>query len=140
MTNSGQFEEVCLCNSKIKTGWTTENGIPLCNICGKVDVKACVEMAGESWHARAELPKVPEGMAIVPVADLEVIVEVVRGMLYTAYNNAMPVCCGKPGQQCCGNPDPEWNAEDMKVMDSLGPIEKMISAMLAAAKEPQCPK
>lgn len=75
MTNSGQFEEVCLCNSEIKTGWTTENGIPLCNICGKVDVKACVEMAGESWHARAELPKAPEGMALVPLDALSRIME-----------------------------------------------------------------
>lgn len=76
-------------------------------------------------------------MALVPVDDLDAIAEVVRGMLHTAYQNAMPVCCGKPGQQCCGNPDPEWSAEDMKVMDSLGPIEKRISAMLAATNESQ---
>ena len=77
------------------------------------------------------------GHVRVPVDVLEAIVEVVRGMLHTAYQNAMPVCCGKPGQQCCGNPDPEWNAADMEVMDSLGPVEKRISAMLAAAREKQ---
>lgn len=75
------------------------------------------------------------GMALVPVDDLEAIVEVVRGMLHAAYQNAMPVCCGKPGQQCCGSPGPEWNAADIEVMDSLGPVEKRISAMLAATKE-----
>lgn len=90
------------------------------------ELEACAERMDQN---------VPEGMALVPVDDLEAIVEVVRGMLYTAYQNAMPVCCGKRGQQCCGNLEPEWNASDMEVMDSLGPVEKRISAMLAATKE-----
>jgi len=75
------------------------------------------------------------GHARVPVDVLETILEVVRGKLNEAYQNAMPVCCKKSGQECCGNPVAEWNPSDMELMDSLGPVEKTISAMLTASKE-----
>lgn len=71
----------------------------------------------------------------VPVDVLETILEVVRGKLNEAYQNAMPVCCGQPGQECCGNPVAEWNPSDIELMDSLGLVEKTISAMLAVSKE-----
>lgn len=75
------------------------------------------------------------GHARVPVDVLETILEVVRGKLNEAYQNAMPVCCKKAGQECCGNPVAEWNPSDIELMDSLGPVEKTISAMLTASKE-----
>ena len=76
-----------------------------------------------------------EGHVRVPVDEIETILEVVRGNLNEAYQNAIPVCCRKAGQQCCGNPVAEWNQADMALMDSLGPVEKTISAMLSASKE-----
>jgi hypothetical protein len=76
-----------------------------------------------------------DGKVLVPVDDLADILDVVRDALHRAYNNATPVCCGRLGQECCGNPDPEWSAEDSAIMESLGPIEKSITALLAAAKE-----
>ena len=75
------------------------------------------------------------GHVRVPVDVLETILEVVRGKLNEAYQNAMPVCCGQPGQECCGNPVAEWNPSDIELMDSLGPVEKTISAMLTASKD-----
>lgn len=75
------------------------------------------------------------GHVRVPVDVLETILEVVRGKLNEAYQNAMPVCCGQPGQECCGNPVAEWNPSDIELMDSLGPVEKTISAMITASKE-----
>lgn len=78
-----------------------------------------------------------DGKVLVPVDELAVILDLVRDSLQGAYQSATPVCCGKSWQECCGNPDPEWSAEDSAIMESLGPIEKSITAMLAASQEPQ---
>lgn len=52
---SPKVPQSCACSREITTGWTTDNGIPLCNVCGRVDVNAAFEMAKEP-------PKVPQGV------------------------------------------------------------------------------
>ena len=109
------------------------------------DVEEFIRLHGYelAWHSYTEycvsqddLRQWMAGHARVPVDVLETILEVVRGKLNEAYQNAMPVCCGQPGQECCGNPVAEWKPSDIELMDSLGPVEKTISAMLTASKEP----
>jgi len=76
-----------------------------------------------------------DGKVLVPVDDLADILDVVRDALHRAYNNATPVCCGRGRSECCGNPDPEWSAEDIATMELLGPVEKRIASLLAASQE-----
>lgn len=74
------------------------------------------------------------GHARVPVELLEQILADVRDKLQEANNEAYPVCCGRSGSECCGSPEPEWPAHAMKIMDTLGPVERNLSALLNASK------
>lgn len=74
------------------------------------------------------------GHVRVPVELIENTLESVREELNKAHNEAYPVCCGQAGQECCGNPEPEWPPHAMATMEVLGPIEKELSFMLNASK------
>lgn len=52
--------------------------------------------------------------------------ELIEYELQASYNNAKPVCCGHGYGECCGNPEPVWDAADQKIMDVLGPIQQML--------------
>lgn len=53
--------------------------------------------------------------------------------LQASYNNAKPVCCGHGYGECCGNPEPGWDSGDQKIMDVLGPIQRMLSDAVSQA-------
>jgi hypothetical protein len=52
----------------------------------------------------------------------------IEGALHDAYQSAGQECCGHGhGGECCGNPEPVWDAADQKIMDVLGPIQRTLS-------------
>jgi hypothetical protein len=58
----------------------------------------------------------------------------IQNLLQETYNKAYPVCCGRPGQECCGSPEPEWSEYDQGIMSRFQPIEEALrKAMLNAA-------
>lgn len=74
------------------------------------------------------------GHVRVPMELLEQTLADVRDKLQQAKNEAYPVCCGRPGSECCGDPEPEWPVHAMKIMDTLGPVERKLLALLNASK------
>jgi hypothetical protein len=56
-------------------------------------------------------------------------------VMHEAYNSATPVCCGRSGQECCGNPNPEWSEFDQRTMDRFAPHQRALNAALAATQE-----
>ena len=56
----------------------------------------------------------------------------IEGIMQEAYNSAYPVCCGRPGSECCGSPDPEWDEADQRMMNRLAPHYKALRDALAA--------
>lgn len=59
----------------------------------------------------------------------------IQAVMQESYNNATPVCCGRPGMECCGSPDPEWSEFDQRMMDRFAPIERELRAALSASAE-----
>ena len=57
----------------------------------------------------------------------------IEGALLDAYHNAGQECCGHGYGECCGNPEPVWDAADQKIMDVLGPIQRMLSDAVSQA-------
>jgi hypothetical protein len=55
----------------------------------------------------------------------------IQSVLAEAHDSAYPVCCGRPGLECCGCPEPEWPGWAQKVMDGLGESERSIRNELA---------
>ena len=51
----------------------------------------------------------------------------IEDALNDAYQSAGQECCGHGYGECCGNPEPVWDAADQKIMDVLGPIQRMLS-------------
>jgi hypothetical protein len=100
------------------------------------EVGSCGEATdGEDVVTLADLRALFEGKVLVPVEDAAIILDLVRDALHRAYQSATPVCCGRGRSECCGNPDPEWSAEDSATMELLGPVEKRIASLLAASQE-----
>lgn len=56
----------------------------------------------------------------------------IQETLEDAYHRCFQECCGRPGMECCGNPNQAWSKEDIRIMDTLGPVAKTLSAALAA--------
>ena len=69
--------------------------------------------------------------------DQKNILQCLRDVLEIAYNSAEPVCCGRPGVECCGSPEPEWRAFEQTIMDTLGPAEKALAESVQAAANQQ---
>ena len=84
----------------------------------------------------APVAAAPEGFVMVPVAEVESALDVVRDAMECAYHNRFPECCGQynPGG-CCGNPREAWSKEDQSIMDALHPAEQALAAMLAASPQ-----
>jgi hypothetical protein len=57
--------------------------------------------------------------------------ELIEYELQASYNNAKPVCCGHGYGECCGNPEPVWDAADQKIMDVLGPVQRALSDVVS---------
>lgn len=57
----------------------------------------------------------------------------IENALNKAYHSAVAVCCGRPGEECCGSPEPDWDDSSKAIMETLGPIHKRLCAALAAA-------
>jgi len=56
----------------------------------------------------------------------------IESIMHEAYNSAEPVCCGRPGMECCGSPAPEWSDFDQRMMDRLAPHQRALNTALAA--------
>lgn len=65
--------------------------------------------------------------------DQKNILQCLRDILDLAYQRAEPVCCGRPGQECCGSPEPELGPFEQTIMDTLGPAEKVLAESVEAA-------
>jgi len=65
--------------------------------------------------------------------DQKNVLQSLRDVLELAYQSAEPVCCGRPGQECCGSPEPEWGPFEQTIMDTLGPAEKVLAESVEAA-------
>lgn len=59
----------------------------------------------------------------------------IEDIMQEAYNSAYPVCCGRPGSECCGSPEPEWEETDQRMMDRLAPHQKALREALAAHRK-----
>lgn len=59
--------------------------------------------------------------------------ELIEYELPASYNNAKPVCCGHGYGECCGNPEPGWDAADQKIMDVLGSVQRALSDAVSQA-------
>lgn len=68
---------------------------------------------------------------------VEAILKSVEGEMNSAYNRARAVCCGRPGLECCGLPEPEWDEADHLVMNTLDPVQRALRAALAEAEAPK---
>ncbi len=66
---------------------------------------------------------------------LESLLAYIEGEMNSAYNRARAVCCGRPGMECCGSPEPEWDEADQLVMDTLAPVQRALRAALAEAED-----
>ena len=87
-------------------------------------------------YAAASVAAAPEGFVMVPVAEVESALDVVRGAMECAYHNRFPECCGQYSPSgCCGNPREAWSKEDQSIMDALHPAEQALAAMLAASPQ-----
>lgn len=82
----------------------------------------CVREIQRSWETIAKLRAENERLRTATDKTLDAI----QDALQDAYNNAGLVCCGRGGEECCGCPEPEWDATDQAIMDTLGPIEKQL--------------
>lgn len=107
-------------------------------------LQAGFDGAAEILRLRDELkaapkpePVVPEGWKPVPIAELLKALELTQNEIQSAYNNAIQVCCddGSGSGECCGNTDPEWSKEDIRIMDALSPVHRLLSGILAAAPQ-----
>lgn len=59
----------------------------------------------------------------------------IQDIMYEAYNSANPVCCGRPGQECCGSPVPGWSEQDQRTMDRLAPHQRALNDALATYRK-----
>src|SRR5690554_5912137 len=84
-----------------------------------------------AWQARAALQVECDALAEASSAALSEIEEIMQ----EAYNSAYPVCCGRPGQECCGSPAPEWSEVDQRTMDRLGHHQRALNSALATYRE-----
>lgn len=89
----------------------------------ETETAAMVAEEVERLHAerdrfRAELERLRAGASVA--------LEAIQCTIQDAYNNAYMACCGGGGQECCGCPEPAWDAADQAIMDTLGPIEKQL--------------
>lgn len=66
---------------------------------------------------------------------LQALAESVQGTMKAAYCRAKPVCCGDLGPcgECCGAPNPGWDAADELAMDTLRPVYDELAAILREA-------
>jgi hypothetical protein len=78
-------------------------------------------------------PAAPDVEALVEAA--EAALGEIEVIMQEAYNSAYPVCCGRPGSECCGSPDPEWEEADQRMMDRLAPHQKALRDALAAHRK-----
>lgn len=62
--------------------------------------------------------------------------DAVRDVMRRVYNNAAPVCCGRPGLGCCGEPVPEWSEHDEHIIITLQAVEEYLVQALAAPRVP----
>lgn len=70
---------------------------------------------------------------MIDTQKLREALDLIEYELQASYNNAKPVCCGHGYGECCGNPEPGWDAGDQKIMDVLGPIQRMLSDAVSQA-------
>lgn len=70
----------------------------------------------------------------VPMEQIRAALTKVEDVLEAAYHNAYPECCGRAGQECCGDAVQAWSEADQKVMDVLSPIRRALSDILATAQ------
>lgn len=77
-----------------------------------------------------ELEKLRAKVAELEGAAIGALVEI-RAIIGEAYNSAYPICCQRPGRECCGNPEPEWQEFDKRMMDRLVPHEQALSSALS---------
>lgn len=109
----------CECGLEMKTG------DELCPRCGK------------SHDGQWSAPPFNGGRHDSPGVDA--IQDALQDALQDAYSNAGLVCCGRGGEECCGCPEPEWDATDQAIMDTLGPIEKQLrEAIIPQPRKEDC--
>lgn len=64
----------------------------------------------------------------------------IQDTLEDAYLRCFPECCGRPGNECCGNPLQAWSPDDQRIMNTLGPIERDLRAALASSETVRVPR
>ena len=57
----------------------------------------------------------------------------IEDALNDAYQSAGQGCCGHGYGECCGNPEPVWDAADQKIMYVLGPVQRALSDAVSQA-------
>ena len=66
---------------------------------------------------------------------LQAQVVAMREVLEAAYHRHFAECCGRPWDECCGSPIEAWSADDLHILNTLGPAEKQARAALAQQPE-----
>lgn len=76
-----------------------------------------------SWAAIAALRAENERLRTAADKTLDAI----QDALQDAYSNAYLACCGRGGQECCGCPEPEWDAaEALELAERLQTNERTL--------------
>lgn len=115
-------------------------GCPKCGCNGTPHVAAMDDprpAAVAAWNRRALLAA-PPGYVLVDRAQIGTALDFVRSAMEAAFHRRFPECCGSYSPAgCCGNLREAWSEDDRATMDTLHPVEQALSAMLAAAPEPE---
>lgn len=75
--------------------------------------------------AKAFVEAINNGTPVPPPEYVRESLRLVEEALDEAHNNAYLTCCGRgSGGECCGNPEPEWDEADQRIMDVLAPIHR----------------
>lgn len=106
---------------------------------GRTDTETgeCIDVGAECMAIRREFDcssKAARGVSWL-VEAAEAALGEIEGIMQEAYNSAYPVCCGRPGSECCGSPEPEWEEADQRMMDRLEPHQKALREALAAHRK-----
>ena len=90
----------------------------------------CVTAANDTTPQPSPAHAAPDVAGLVEAAHNAL--REIEAIMHEAYNSAEPVCCGRPGLECCGDPAPEWSDYDQRMMDRLAPHQRALNAALAA--------
>ena|SRR5690554_2346044 len=106
---------------------------------GRTDTETgeCIDVGAECMAIRREFDRSSKAArGVSGLADAaEAALGEIEDIMQEAYNSAYPVCCGRPGSECCGSPEPEWEEADQRMMDRLDPHQKALREALAAHRK-----